>query len=104
MLFFFIVAANKGEAEPERKETRSKVDEDRKHEYPLLEWIANLIMQCYVRFTGSLFAGVSLDDQRDIQSIHNHFPIIDKMVVLSMLCTIRFNMVNIPQLCLIKII
>ena len=28
------VAANKGEAEPERKETRTKVDEDRKHEYP----------------------------------------------------------------------
>ncbi len=25
----------KGESEPERKETRSKVDEDRKHEYPL---------------------------------------------------------------------
>lgn len=25
----------KGEMEPERKETRSKVDEDRKHEYPL---------------------------------------------------------------------
>ena len=24
----------KGEMEPERKETRSKVDEDRKHEYP----------------------------------------------------------------------
>ncbi|KAL4220045.1 Cullin-3 [Mactra antiquata] len=29
------VAASKGEAEPERKETRTKVDEDRKHEYPL---------------------------------------------------------------------
>ncbi|KAH3808321.1 hypothetical protein DPMN_136674 [Dreissena polymorpha] len=28
------VAASKGEAEPERKETRTKVDEDRKHEYP----------------------------------------------------------------------
>ncbi|XP_041357096.1 cullin-3-like [Gigantopelta aegis] len=27
-----MVAANKGEAEPERKETRTKVDEDRKHE------------------------------------------------------------------------
>lgn len=26
------MAANKGEAEPERKETRVKVDEDRKHE------------------------------------------------------------------------
>jgi len=31
-----LVAASKGEAEPERKETRTKVDEDRKHEYPLL--------------------------------------------------------------------
>jgi hypothetical protein len=30
------VASNKGEAEPERKETRNKVDEDRKHEYPCL--------------------------------------------------------------------
>ncbi|KAK7484868.1 hypothetical protein BaRGS_00023911 [Batillaria attramentaria] len=29
-----MVASNKGEAEPERKETRNKVDEDRKHEYP----------------------------------------------------------------------
>ena len=26
--------ANKGDTEPERIETRSKVDEDRKHEYP----------------------------------------------------------------------
>lgn len=33
--FYVSVAANKGEAEPERKETRTKVDEDRKHEYPL---------------------------------------------------------------------
>ena len=34
ILYFTIVAA-KGESEPERKETRNKVDEDRKHEYPL---------------------------------------------------------------------
>lgn len=27
--------ASKGESEPERSDTRSKVDEDRKHEYPL---------------------------------------------------------------------
>ncbi|KAH9488998.1 Cullin-3B [Bulinus truncatus] len=31
-----MVASNKGEAEPERRETRNKVDEDRKHEYPLI--------------------------------------------------------------------
>ena len=37
------VAANKGEAEPERKETRTKVDEDRKHEYPF----------CYIPFIQS---------------------------------------------------
>ena len=39
MVIFFLwfsVAANKGEAEPERKETRVKVDEDRKHEYPFV--------------------------------------------------------------------
>jgi hypothetical protein len=30
----FSVAA-KGEGEPERKETRCKVEDDRKHEYPL---------------------------------------------------------------------
>lgn len=30
------VVAAKGESEPERKETRSKVDEDRKHEYPFV--------------------------------------------------------------------
>ena len=34
LLIYFLVAA-KGEAEPERRETRNKVDEDRKHEYPL---------------------------------------------------------------------
>lgn len=33
ILFVPLVTA-KGESEPERKETRSKVDEDRKHEYP----------------------------------------------------------------------
>ena len=32
-LYFSTVLA-KGEMEPERKETRTKVDEDRKHEYP----------------------------------------------------------------------
>ena len=31
-VFFSSVVAAKGESEPERKETRSKVDEDRKHE------------------------------------------------------------------------
>ncbi|PIK46535.1 putative cullin-3-B [Apostichopus japonicus] len=31
--------AAKGESEPERKETRTRVDEDRKHEYPLLHLI-----------------------------------------------------------------
>ncbi|KAG8183868.1 hypothetical protein JTE90_005332 [Oedothorax gibbosus] len=30
------LVAAKGESEPERKETRSKVDEDRKHEYPFI--------------------------------------------------------------------
>ena len=30
MLF---LVSSKGESEPERKETRQKVDEDRKHEY-----------------------------------------------------------------------
>ena len=33
---FVITVAAKGESEPERKETRSKVDEDRKHEYPFV--------------------------------------------------------------------
>ena len=28
------LVSSKGETEPERKETRQKVDEDRKHEYP----------------------------------------------------------------------
>ena len=30
--FLFIVAARQGESEPERRETRTKVDEDRRHE------------------------------------------------------------------------
>jgi len=29
-----ITVAAKGDTEPERNETRNKVDEDRKHEYP----------------------------------------------------------------------
>ncbi|KAK2143738.1 hypothetical protein LSH36_816g00043 [Paralvinella palmiformis] len=36
--------AAKGESEPERKETRSKVDEDRKHEYPFF-----VIQICFLR-------------------------------------------------------
>lgn len=38
------MAANKGEAEPERKETRVKVDEDRKHEYPFEINTANYLV------------------------------------------------------------
>lgn len=30
--FFLLVAAKQGESDPERKETRQKVDDDRKHE------------------------------------------------------------------------
>lgn len=49
IIFFNLVAGNKGEAEPERKETRNKVDEDRKHEYP---FIVNLeiILQFLISF------------------------------------------------------
>jgi len=33
--FYVVLAAvAKGDTEPERNETRNKVDEDRKHEYP----------------------------------------------------------------------
>lgn len=32
MTFIFAVAAKQGESDPERKETRQKVDDDRKHE------------------------------------------------------------------------
>lgn len=38
MLVAVSVAA-KGESEPERKETRTRVDEDRKHEYPFYDVI-----------------------------------------------------------------
>ena len=33
MTLFVFSVSSKGETEPERKETRQKVDEDRKHEY-----------------------------------------------------------------------
>lgn len=33
------VVASKGESEPERSDMRSKVDEDRKHEYPFFAWL-----------------------------------------------------------------
>ena len=37
--------AAKGESEPERKETRCKVDEDRKHEYPFSVYCLSLFYQ-----------------------------------------------------------
>ena len=54
------VASNKGEAEPERKETRNKVDEDRKHEYPFLQRLHGLwkfgetLMTCCFTFTETI--------------------------------------------------
>ena len=36
IFFVCVLVAAKGEAEPERRETRNKVDEDRKHEYPFI--------------------------------------------------------------------
>jgi len=36
----------KGEMEPERKETRSKVDEDRKHEYPFKSCYTYIVPAC----------------------------------------------------------
>ena len=41
------MAGNKGEAEPERKETRSKVDEDRKHEYPFYLDLFNAVVSVW---------------------------------------------------------
>ena len=35
--FISTVASNRGEAEPESRATRIKVDEDRKHEYPFYD-------------------------------------------------------------------
>ena len=50
--FWFVsVASNKGEAEPERKETRTKVDEDRKHEYPFLICTDNIQIFVICHFT-----------------------------------------------------
>jgi len=34
IIVIIVAVAAKGDTEPERNETRSKVDEDRKHEYP----------------------------------------------------------------------
>jgi cullin 3 len=55
VLFSLHSVAAKGESEPERKETRSKVDEDRKHEYPFviifivsfLDRLPSYLMQCF---------------------------------------------------------
>lgn len=49
------MAANKGEAEPERKETRVKVDEDRKHEYP---FVVNG-NDCYPLTNGGLYRNLT---------------------------------------------
>lgn len=42
----FLVAA-KGDTEPERNETRSKVDEDRKHEYPFGIILLSYMSVCF---------------------------------------------------------
>ena len=34
LVLLLSLVTSKGEMDPERKETRQKVDEDRKHEYP----------------------------------------------------------------------
>lgn len=41
-----ISVAAKGDTEPERNETRNKVDEDRKHEYPFLFVTVSLCNDC----------------------------------------------------------
>lgn len=41
------IVAAKGEGEPERKETRSKVEDDRKHEYPLYSCFTVNFIQFY---------------------------------------------------------
>ena len=56
IIYFNIVAATKGEAEPERKETRTKVDEDRKHEYPFII----LTVKFYATFKDSVQIDYSL--------------------------------------------
>ena len=43
LFIFFITVSSKGETEPERKETRQKVDEDRKHEYPFQQNVSNSV-------------------------------------------------------------
>ena len=44
----------KGETEPERKETRQKVDDDRKHEYPPLPLNPSLSLFVNVFFNSAL--------------------------------------------------
>ena len=38
----------KGETDPERKETRQKVDDDRKHEYPMCSLLHTYVCTMYV--------------------------------------------------------
>ena len=40
--------AARGESDPERKETRQKVDDDRKHEYPYPCFLTCVYFQCFV--------------------------------------------------------
>lgn len=54
--------AAKGESEPERKETRSKVDEDRKHE---IEAAIVRIMKARRRMTVRIFAWGGLEREMD---------------------------------------
>ena len=40
--------ASRGESDPERKETRQKVDDDRKHEYPHYTFVCIQLAVCCV--------------------------------------------------------
>ena len=47
--------ASRGESDPERKETRQKVDDDRKHEYPIFPFKADCSMIICKNSTTYLF-------------------------------------------------
>ena len=50
----------KGETEPERKETRQKVDDDRKHEYPPLPLNPSLSLSLFVNVFFNSALGLKL--------------------------------------------
>lgn len=75
-MHYYSVAANKGEGEPERKETRTKVDEDRKHEYPLRYYSLRMCLDVKIS------VGIDISYNHDISLFLSLSGVLDIVIIL----------------------